>query len=325
MRALFFVAALFAGLAGMPQAEAANQTDALEALKKVAVAAHQLNYSGTFIYQYGDHVETSRVVHLRNDSGEHEKVEALDGYPLEVVRNNNEVLCFKPDSNSSVVVEKRRIGKSFPALLPSRMDDIGKNYKVRLAEPDRVAGYACDVLVLEPKDQYRYRLKLWIDHATSLLLKASTLNEKNEVIGQFAFTQLTIGGQIDSESLKPKISGRKVVVSNNSAAVTELRQNDVEWAVKPLPPGFNQVTAMKRTMPGKDVPVDHLVFSDGLATVSVFIEPVESGTKAMQGVAHRGATNFYTHTLADRQITVLGEVPEVTVMQIGNSVVNAAK
>ncbi|MDD5329579.1 MAG: MucB/RseB C-terminal domain-containing protein [Sulfuricella sp.] len=324
MRALFLVTALFV-LSGASQAETTNQADALETLKKVAAAAHQLNYSGTFIYQYGDRVETSRIAHLRNESGEHEKVEALDGAPREVVRNNGEVLCFRPDSDASIVVEKRRIEKSFPALLPRRIDAIGQNYKVRFAEQDRIAGHVCDVLVLEPKDQYRYRLKLWSDHATGLLLKASTLNEKNEVIGQFAFTQLTIGGPIDREALKPRISGRKVVISNSPAPATELHENDLDWAVKPLLPGFSQVTAMKRTMPGKEAPVDHLVFSDGLATVSVFIEPVEAGMKTMQGVARQGATNFYTRTLANHQITVLGEVPAVTVMQIGNAVVNTAR
>lgn len=321
MRALVFAVVALVGLHGVSQAaDVAQQTDALNWLKKVAAAAHQLNYSGTYIYRYGDHIETSRITHIKDDSGEHEKLETLDGAPREVIRNNEEVLCFKPDSGASVVVEKRRVEKSFPALLPNPLGGIAGNYRARFAEPDRAAGRDCLVIVLEPRDQYRYQHKLWIDQATGLLLKVGMLNERNEVISQFAFTQVDIGGQIDKESLKPKIAGKKVLVSNEPALATELRQSELSWVLKQIPPGFTQVTVMKRTMPGKGVPVKHLVFSDGLATVSVFIEPVATVTKPMQSVVRQGAIHVYTRTVADHQVTVLGEVPAVTVMQIANSI-----
>ncbi|MGE5028002.1 MAG: MucB/RseB C-terminal domain-containing protein, partial [Betaproteobacteria bacterium] len=322
---VFFLAIVLSGLAGVVQADVASQADALGWLNKVAAAAHQLSYSGTYIYQYGDQVETSRITHIKDESGEHEKLEALDGSPREVIRNNDEVLCFKPENNTSVVVEKRKIEKSFPALLPKQLGGITENYRVSLGELDRTAGYPCRVVILEPKDQYRYRHKLWTDQVSGLLLKASTLNEKNEVVGQFAFTQIKIGGQIDKESLKPKIAGRKVVVSSEPADATELQQADLTWVVKPLPPGFNQVTIMKRMMPGKEVPVKHLVFSDGMATVSVFIERLAGGMKSVQGVSRQGMVNVYTRTLEGHRITVLGEVPAITVTQIGNAVMNKEK
>jgi len=126
MRALLLVlVAALMGLQGVSQAaEVAQQTDALNWLKKVAAAAHQLNYSGIYIYQYGDHIETSKITHIKDESGEHEKLEALDGSPREVIRNNAEVLCFKPDNSTSVVVEKIKVEKSFPALLPEQFDGI---------------------------------------------------------------------------------------------------------------------------------------------------------------------------------------------------------
>lgn len=321
MRALLLAVAALVGLHGVSQAaDVAQQTDALSWLKKATAAAYQLNYTGTYIYQYGDHIETSKIIHIKDESGEHEKIEALDGTPHEVIRNNEEVLCFKPDNSASVVVEKRKIEKSFPALLPGQLAGIAENYRVRFAEPDRIAGHDCKVIVLEPRDKYRYQHKLWIDQATGLLLKAGMLNERNEVIGQFAFTQIEIGGQIDKESLKPKIAGKKVLVSSDPATATELQQSDLNWVVKQLPSGFSQVTVMKRMIPGKGVPVKHLVFSDGLATVSVFIEPVATLIKPMQSVVRQGAIHVYTRTVADHQITVLGEVPAITVMQIANSV-----
>ncbi|MCE5182468.1 MAG: MucB/RseB C-terminal domain-containing protein [Betaproteobacteria bacterium] len=320
MRALFLAATLLVVIPGVSRADVAQQTGALDWLEKAAAAARQLNYSGTYIYQHGDHVETSRIAHLSNESGEHEKVETLDGAPREVIRNNDEVLCFKPDSNASVIVEKRRMGQVFPALLPKQLGGITENYRVQLFDTGRAAGHACQTIILEPKDQYRYRHKLWIDRATGLLLKASTLNEHNEVIGQFAFTQITIGGQIGRDLIKPKIAGRKVVISSEPAIATELQQNDLTWVVKQPPPGFSQVTVMKRLMPGKDVPVKHLVFSDGLATVSVFVEPVAAGMEPMLGATRHGATQIYMRTIGDFKITVLGDVPAITVKQMANSV-----
>ncbi|HUW50453.1 MAG TPA: MucB/RseB C-terminal domain-containing protein [Sulfuricella sp.] len=320
MRALLLILVVLAGVPGMSQADVVQQTDALNWLKKAAAAAHQLNYSGTYIYQHGDHVETSRIAHLRNESGEHEKLEALDGSPREVIRNNDEVLCFKPDSNASVVVERRKLERSFPALLPRQLGGITENYRAQLSDSGRAADHACQVIILEPKDQYRYRHELWIDRATGLLLKASMLNEKNEVISQFAFTQIAIGGPIASDLIKPKISGRKVVISSEPAIATELQQNDRTWVVKQPPPGFTQVTVMKRMMPGKDVPVKHLVFSDGLAAVSVFVEPVAAGAEPVLGAARHGAFQIYMRTIDDHKIIVLGEVPAITVKKIADSV-----
>lgn len=325
MKASFLAAALFVGLTGFAQAET-GRPDALAELRKIAAAAYQLNYSGTFIHQAGDHVETSRIVHLKNAHGEHEKVESLDGAPREIVRNNDQVLCFKPDSDAAITVEKKRAEKSFPALLPRHTDGIAVNYWVRYAGEDRVAGYHCNVILLEPKDEYRYRLKLWADRTTGLLLRAATFNEKNELIGQFVFTQVEIGGQIDKTALKPKIDGKKVIVSNGFPAATELRPNDMIWKVKPLPPGFLPVTMLRRVLPGRDFPVDQLVFSDGLATVSVFIEPLAATTgKTPQGPLRQGAVNFYMRKMADHQVMVLGEVPAATVARIGKSVVSVEK
>lgn len=320
MKAVILAVALLVSFPGLSQADGSSQADGLAWLKKVAAAAHQLNYSGTYIYQAGDRVETSRIVHVRDETGEHEKLEALDGNPREIIRNNDEVLCFKPESHDSVVVEKRRIEKSFPAMLPRQLGGIADNYRIVLAEQDRAAGYPCQVIMLEPKDQYRYRLKLWVDPNTGLLLKAATLNEKNDAVAQFAFTQVTIGGQIDKAALKPRLSGKKVVLSPEPVPRVELLSNGSAWTVKQLPAGFSQVTMTKRTMPGKEMMVRHLVFSDGLATISVFIEPLVAGVKPMQGAGRQGMINVYARQVADHQVTVLGEVPAMTVMQVANSV-----
>ena len=299
----------------------AAQPEGAAWLRKIADAAQQQNYSGTYIYQYGNRVETFKITHLYDERGEHEKLEVLDDTPREIVRNNDEVLCFEGDS-SAVVVEKRKFRKIFPALLPNQSNTLLDNYQVRMGEVGRVTGIPCQNILLDPKDSYRYRHRLCADSASGMLLKASMLNDKNEVLAQTVFTQLVIGGKIDKEQLKPKLSGRKVVLGADKGALSEAQRPDPAWSVSALPPGFASILAVKRTMPGKEHPFNQLVYSDGLATVSVFIEPLSAALKAVQGLSSQGIINVYARVVDDHQVTVLGEVPATTVSQIGNAVVH---
>ncbi|MBI2311382.1 MAG: MucB/RseB C-terminal domain-containing protein [Betaproteobacteria bacterium] len=315
------LAALLLGLGGVQVAVAqtAQPPDAVEWLQKIANAARQLNYSGTFIYQYGNRVETSRIIHMVDASGEHEKLETLDGSPREVIRNNDEVKCFLPDTKT-VKVEKRTRAKSFPALLPQQLSALTENYAVRKMEPERIAGYDCQVIILEPRDGMRYGHKLWADAGSGLLLKATMLDEKGQVVEQFAFTELRIGGPIDREALKPKFAGAAAEWREDRSGAPAPVSADTGWSVKSIPPGFRKVTELKRSTAGRTVPVSHIVYSDGLAAVSVFIEPLPAGGRLRQGLSNQGAINVYTRSVSDHTVTVLGETPAATVMQIGNSV-----
>lgn len=314
---LALLAMALCGAAPIRAAQPDAGTNAVAWLHKIAEAAHEQNYAGTYIHQHGNRIDTFKIVHLYDDRGEHEKLEVLDDVSREIVRNNGEVLCFEGDAHS-VVIEKRKFRNTFPALLPSQMETLLENYEAKMGEAGRVTGIPCQNIVLEPKDNLRYRHKLCAT-ASGMLLRSSTLNSQNEVVAQTAFTQITIGGQIDKMQLKPKLSGRKLVL--NSKPV-EAEEGSAAWNVSPLPPGFTKTMAIKRKLPGKDSPVNHLVFSDGLATLSVFIEPLAGIAKPMQGLSHHGATHIYAKTVDNHQVTVLGEVPAVTVMQMGNSVVH---
>lgn len=290
-------------------------------LRKIVDAAQQQNYSGTYIYQYGNRIETFRITHLYDERGEHEKLEVLDGAPREIVRNNEEVLCFEGDANA-VVVERRKFRKIFPALLPSQVNTLLDNYQVRLGEIGRVTGIPCQNILLDPKDNYRYRHRLCADSASGMLLKASMLNDKSEVLAQTAFTQLAIGGKIDKELLRPKLSGRKLVLGTDKSMQADSPRADPAWSVAALPPGFAATLAVKRNVPGKEHSFDQLVYSDGLATVSVFIEPLSAAMKPVHGSSSQGLINVFARVVDEHQVTVLGEVPMVTVTQIGNAVVH---
>ncbi len=290
--------------------------DAMAWLQRISNAAQQLNYSGNFIYQHGQQVETSRITHLKDAAGEHEKLVTLDGRPRKIYRNNDEVYCFMSDE-ITVMVDRHRAKKSFPALLPPQIAGLGDFYDIKLGGLERVAGRDCQVIFLSPKDPFRYGHQLWADTQTGLLLKASTWSDKKQIVDQFAFTQIKIGGPIDRSELKPELKGKRLVRSTGEGS-TQALPIDSGWEVSAAPPGFKKLTEMKRVLPGASMPVNHIVFSDGLAAASVFIEPISD--KTMYGLSQQGALNVYSRKVGEYQIKVLGEVPAATVMQIGDAV-----
>jgi sigma-E factor negative regulatory protein RseB len=306
-------------LAAAPALSDSNAPSDGEAwLQKIAAAARKLNYAGTFVYQHGDQVETSRIWHYVDGAGEYEKLEILDGPAREVIRNNDEVLCYYPDSKT-VKVAKRRL-KPFPALLPEQLSALTDFYTIRLGEKERVAGYEAQSLILDPKDGFRYGHKFWADVGSGLLLKARMTNERREAIEQFAFTQLRIGGDFDKAALKPNYNAQVPGWTLDSSGLAQPEMSDTGWVVGSFPAGFKKILETKRTLPGRTSPVSHIVYSDGLAAISVFIEPLGANARPARGVSHQGAINIYTRAVSDHMVTVLGEAPSETIVQIGKSV-----
>ena len=300
----------------------ASSPEALIWLQKIAAAPRQYNYIGTFVYSSGNHIETSRIIHLVDDAGEHEKSEVLDGAPREVIRNNDEMRCYLPEQKT-VVTEKRWLKKVFPALLPQPLSNLDDSYIVKKGGQERVSDYTCQVIELQPRDDKRYGHKWWVDLQTGLLLKAAVM-DKDQVVEQFVFTQLKIGGEIDKELLKSKYSAKAAGWSTTNLISSTVGSGKLGWQVKDSPLGFKKVIEMKRNLSGKSMPVSHIALSDGIAAVSVFIEPASGqASPPVEGLYHsRGAINIYTRTLKDNIVTTVGEVPPATVMQIGDSVVS---
>lgn len=315
------VALAVVGLAGMVSvavAEPLAQDEALQILERIATAAKTLNYNGTFVYQHGERVETSRIVHFVDTDGEHEKLETLDGPRREIIRNNDEVLCYYPDAK--VVRSQKRVAqRSFPALLPEQLNAITRYYTVRKGPPARVAGFDSQAVILEPKDGMRYGHMLWAETKSGLLLKARTLNEAGQVVEQFAFTQLNIGSGVTREMINPTYQVSYPEWRLDRFAQALINEGETGWTVGEFPPGFQKVMEMRRTKQGGRVVVTHMVYSDGMAAVSVFIESM-SGRAINEGLTRQGAINIYRRTVGDSVVTVLGEAPAATVMQIANSV-----
>ena len=317
---LFFL--LVCGLqAALAQELPHSSESALSWLKKMTDAPRKHNYSGTFVYYADSHMETSRIIHKTDQTGEHEKIEVLDGTPRIVFRNNDEMKCYVPGSKE-IYIEKSWFRKFFPNLFPHSLDDIDSNYYVKEVKLERVIDHECQVLSLIPRDSLRYGHQFWIDKETGILLKVAVTGG-NEVIEQFAFVQLEIDGEINSDLLKPEHS----IVFKDEWKVTDLvasisKEDELKWQVRNLPAGFKKLAEMRRNLVGKPKLVNHIALSDGLATVSIFIEPVIKDAPApVSGFfSGRGAINIYVRLLDDNKITTIGEVPLETIKLISDSV-----
>src|SRR3972149_5199649 len=234
------------GYAGHAEAQAGAPPDAVAWLNKIAAASRQVNYAGTFVYQHGNQTETSRIAHLVNAGGEFERLEILDGPPREIMRNNENVTCYLPETKT-VVIEKR-MARRFPMALPEQVSGISDNYVIRKGRQDRVAGYDCQMIVLEPRDDLRYGHKFCVELKTGLPLRARMYSDRNEMVESFAFTQLVLGSGVNREMLRSRYAGQSQAWRVDKSALEQSEASaDTGWMLRNQPAGVNKGTEMKRS------------------------------------------------------------------------------
>jgi sigma-E factor negative regulatory protein RseB len=299
---------------------ASQQQDARYWLDRIVTAAHKLNYSGTFVFHNAAQSETSRITHLVLPGREQERIEVLDGSPREVLRSNDEVQCYLPEMHT-LIIEKNSQQRSFPALLPAALGRLGENYVIRKGTLGRVAERESQSILLEPKDGLRYGHELWVDVNSGLLLKAGLINEHGEPVETFTFTQLQIGGPIGREALRSKYETQSKDWQVRDVRATERRGEDAAWQFKVQLPGFSKIADMtRRTRPGA-ADSSHVIFSDGLAAISVFIESLgAAGQHDELGMLSMGATNVYSRIAGEHLLVIMGEVPQATLRKFGDGI-----
>lgn len=300
------------------QAEPLSSQKSLEVLNRIISAARNLNYQGTYVYQRGNQVDSYQIIHLEDEKGEAERRESLDGPPKVMLREGERITCYMPDAKY-VNLDRHSVTKLFPALLPDNPSELLKIYSVRLLGEERVAAIDSKVLLLEPRDSFRYPFKLWYDPESGLLLRAALLSNRGgqtQALEQFAFTQLEIGGEITRKMLKPNLKEQDFKAYAEQQARSEVNA-PVEWDLKGVPAGYELVKIVKRQSARGQL--THMLFSDGLSSVSLFIEPLNPKQKPMQGLSVRDATHMYARTVGGYQLTVLGDAPEATVVQFAKS------
>ncbi len=309
---------MLCGLWPVFAAAAESDREVLAVLEKMAAASRNTNYAGTFVFNHGGQSETSRIAHFVNPAGGVlERLETLDGPAREVIRTNDQVTCYLPGSKT-VLIDPRG-SRQFPVRV-EQIQDLTRHYRIVKENLDRVAGFECQWIALLPRDSLRYARRFCADVQTGLPLRSRTINEKNETVEAFSFSTLQIGGSFKRDLVRSKYAERSARQNwrIDRSAMTAADTGDSGWVVNNQPAGFSKLMELRRSMPGKAGTMSHLVFSDGLAAISVFIEP---GAKPDRKPAlrHQGAVHIYTRPVSGYTVTVLGETPAETVMQLARS------
>jgi sigma-E factor negative regulatory protein RseB len=310
-RALLLPLLLWGGLA-----TAQTAPDGVALLQRIYQATEKLSYTGTFVYQQGDRTETSRITRVAGAGGDIERVEVLDGMPREIIRTRDVVRCYMPETQT-VKVERRTDQRAFPGMLPAHVAELSRSYVIARGETKRIAGHDCNLVTLTPRDDLRYGYRLWADVSTGMLLKAQTFNRQGVVVEQFTFTQLAIGNVgREQVRLRQDTKGWRI----EDAAVTPVNLAQAGWLVGTDLPGFRKVTEVQRKL-SEARPVGQVVYSDGMAALSIFIEPMTGRSDSIRpGLSSLGAFHIYTREVANHVVTVVGEAPAASVQRVANTV-----
>ncbi|MGE4334811.1 MAG: MucB/RseB C-terminal domain-containing protein [Pigmentiphaga sp.] len=296
------------------QAGAVEPTSAEGLLARVQSAAHQLDYAGTFMYQLGSNLVASHIVHQATPDGGRERIEVLDGpKQREFIRENKVVYSLLPE-RQLVLVEARETDH-FPGMITGSPQALEAWYEVSLDEPGRVAGRPCRNAKVVPRDAWRWGYRMCIDDASGLLLKVQTLDAEGAILEQAAFSEISIGDVFDPAWLEsshpwrewPRVQGGR-----------EFDLAAAGWHIS-APEGFQPISQIKRKLKGR-AKVHQMVLTDGLAAISVFIEPYDPSLGQSDSMTAYGATSIYRGRKGEHWLTVLGEVPPRTVRAVADAI-----
>lgn len=315
----FFSASSFAG-------------DLFDMLKRMSDADQKKNYQGTFILRKSDNLSTLRVTHGVDNKGVWESLEALNGEPRKIFRHNNRVISVYP-RRELVTIRNTSKNQSLHQQLPDNLDQLERYYAIKRLSDDRIANYKTLVIDLKPKDQFRYGYRYWIDENSGMLLRCDLVSENDTIVEQMMFTSLDYLPETPARQFELQQYDRfkQQMMDDPSSPVP--KGDALQWKVNYLPPGFmlthstmrySQLAAIhKNNLPAASHPdLLHLTYSDGLASVSVFIEKRQNETDHLQGASSMGAVNAFGHPVAGYFVTVVGEVPVKTVRSMAQSVVH---
>jgi sigma-E factor negative regulatory protein RseB len=288
-------------------------------LERMDHALTTRNYDGTFSHWQGGRVEMLRIIHRVQDGTVSERLASLDGSGREFIRTGSSLACYLPDRRT-VLVEQRPTAESLVGF-PTVNDQTASFYDIREVGHTRLNRRETHVITVSPKDEYRYGYRLWIDDSTAMPLKSQLADAHGEVIEQIVFASLTLSARIPDTAFRPDISTEGFQwLRNDAAPHAQPGATVLAWSAMSLPPGFRMTVRSAQVMPGSAGPVDHLVFTDGFASVSVFVErqPAPSGQPPVPESATVGSSSAFSTVIDGHKITAVGEVPPATVRFIAS-------
>jgi sigma-E factor negative regulatory protein RseB len=310
------------GLSGLAMAQgvapATTERSLADWLGRIHAAPRQVNYVGTFVVSSSTGtMSSSRIWHAIDGGRQYERVESLSGVPRTTLRRNDEVLTLYPEQRFARIERRDSLGR-FPDLLNAGEAAIADFYAVRHVGAERVAGFDADVVHLAPRDALRFGYRLWSERRTGLMVKLQTVGPQGEVLEQAAFSELQLDAPLRSERLAAALVppdgwrvDRMETVKTTAAAEG--------WALKAEIAGFKSLNCYRRKSPLSGEQAMQWVFSDGLASVSLFVEPFDARRHGQEGLMAAGATHTLTRRVQDWWLTAVGEVPPQTLRAFAQS------
>jgi sigma-E factor negative regulatory protein RseB len=284
-------------------------------LNRMSVALQNASYTGTVIRTKGGDAEALKVVHSVADGVISDKLTVQEGNGLEIIRKGDEVHCILPDKKS-VLVEPWNNQTTLFSSLPDSDVQFGHEYDISLVREDRIAGRKTVLLAIRAHDEFRYSHRLWLDRSTAFPLKTELLDGDGSLLEQVKFADVNLETSISAEALSPSFNLDSFTWHSGTAKRVGV-EVETDWVSDDLPAGFRVVSTKTEQLAGTEDPVIHILYSDGLATVSVFVARIQK--KKIARRSNVGGSNAYSQQLGDYQITAVGEVPAVTVERIASS------
>ena len=296
----------------------AGEKDVRAWLQSMVESVRTLNYRGTFVFLHDNQLESMEIFHTVDARGEKERLVSLNGAAREVVRDDASVICIAPDAKS-ISVSRRGAGGAFRAVFSMDIAALSAFYDFQLLNRVRVAGREAQAVAILPKDAYRYGYRIYLDSQKALPLKTDMLDDKGSVISQIMFTSIEIDTHLQ-ETADGDLDGREYYhwVQREPGKV-KTGTEESEWSLQGLPQGYR--IRLRTQMPAgtEGPPVSHFVLTDGLASLSLYIE--NSGSDSvMVGGSRMGAVNAFGRVVDGYQITAVGAVPALTVEKIAQAV-----
>jgi len=305
--------ALSLGLAALPAFAESGQ----EWLARMGAALNNSSYVGEFVSESAERTERLAITHRVRDGVVSERLVSLEGAGRELVRENNEVVVYLPDQKLAII--ERRSGRSdLMGALPQFEGRMASWYKVDWVGRETLDDFGpTAVVAVRPLDGYRFGYRLWIDLDTHMPVRSDLSDGSGRVIERLRFTRLQFDNDIPDSAFEPALDRRKLRWVRQSP-----QSDDVApaWRAAQVPPGFRLSMSGMQSVAGSGGPVNHLVYSDGLASVSVFVQQAAAGKARPQGTTRSGVASAFTTVVDGHQVTAVGEVPPRTLKVIATSI-----
>ena len=291
-------------------------------ISRIQASAQTLSFSGTYVHQRDATLQTSRISQLKDNKYALTKVQALEGRRLEIIRTPEEVRIYVPDQQAVKIDQTKWVRPGFPGIFVGNAADVLRSYQIIQGDSERIADVDTLQITLKPRDELRWPVRIWVDKKTSLLIKCQKLDFQGNVIEQVAFSEVRLAPKPTLGSLTPSFVGYKDWPIQNMSMQPVLPMPVLVYKPETLK-GFQQVAVYQRqeSAEEKRASTRRYVFSDGLATVSVFVQPKSvAGPLPSDQVNRRGALSMLSRQVQESWVTVMGEIPPETIKQFTQSI-----